>query len=94
MQKRDNERRTLGETIQIVISVIIIALAIFTFLSPERNRRVFPAIFTLASTLSFMNMGRMMEIEKKDKETIIRLVIYGVLGVLLVILSVIVAISL
>ncbi|MEY8353695.1 DUF6637 family protein [Lachnospiraceae bacterium 54-53] len=78
------------DLIHIVVGILIVVLAVISFLNPEGHMLLFPAIFFLAGSLNLINglfkiklSGR----EKKKKATGMAVLLFGILLLALALVS-------
>lgn len=81
------------DTIHIVIGILIVILGVISFLDPEGNLLFLPVIFLLAAVLDFINGFHKMRSSNRDNKKKISAVILLLVGVFLVLLAVVSAIS-
>lgn len=78
------------DAIHIVIGIIIVVLAVISFLNPEDHMLLFPVIFLLAAVLNIMNgiyKFRVGGREMKRKASGILVLIFGILLLALAVIS-------
>lgn len=74
----------------IIIGIVIVVLAVISFLNPEDHMLLFPVIFLLASVLNIVNgicKIRMSGREKKRKASGILVLFFGLLLLVLTVIS-------
>ena len=78
------------DILHIVVGILIVVLAVISFLSPEDHMLLFPAIFFLAGALNLVNgvfkirhSGR----EKKKKAAGMAVLMFGILLTVLTVIS-------
>lgn len=93
IQERGRNPRNLAmmlDAAHIVIGILIVVLAIISFLNPEDHMLLFPVIFLLAVSLNLMNgiyKIRMSGREKKKKASGILVLLFGILLLALTVIS-------
>lgn len=97
MALNGRRRKVRGEsaaidTLHIVIAIIVVVLAVASFLSPEEHMLFFPVIFLLAALLNLVS-GRYHLGRGKDHGQKIAAVLQMIFGLAFLILAVISAIS-
>lgn len=78
------------DLVHIVIGILIVVLAVISFLNPEDHMLLFPAIFFLAGALNLINgifKIRLSGREKKKKATGMAVLLFGVLLLALAVIS-------
>lgn len=84
---------TLLDIAHIVIGLVVIAMAFFAFVNPDRYRFLFPVIFFFAAGLNLLTGWFLLKMYPRLRKKRISGVIYIVVGVLILALCVISAIS-
>lgn len=78
------------DLIHIVVGILIVVLAVISFLNPEDHMLLFPAIFLLAGVLNLINgiyKIRLSGREKKKKAAGMAVLLFGVLLFALTVIS-------
>ncbi|MBQ9421057.1 MAG: hypothetical protein IJU30_04815 [Lachnospiraceae bacterium] len=94
--RRSYSPRKLGtmlDTAHIVIGVLVVIMAVFTVLDPMKYKFLFPVIFFLAAALTLITSWFMFTAYKRNSKKKIAGIIYLIVGLLLLGLFVISAIS-
>lgn len=94
-EKRRNIRNTaiVMDVIHIVIGIVIVILGVISFLNPEGNMVLFPAIFLFAAVLNFINgIYRIRQSGREKKKKLSGVALIG-LGLLLIFITMVSAIS-
>ena len=92
IQERSRNPRNLSmmlDAAHIIIGILIVALAVISFLNPE-DHMLFPVIFLLAASLNIMNAVfkiRMSGREKKKKASGILVLLFGIVLLALAVIS-------
>ncbi|MFR5602472.1 MAG: DUF6637 family protein [Lachnospiraceae bacterium] len=94
-EKRKNPRNSglVLDLVHIVIGILIVVLAVITFLNPEDHMLMFPAIFLLASVLNVVKGAYKVKEYGRNKKKKISGLLTILTGLLLLALCVISAIS-
>lgn len=95
MQETRNLRNAsmIVDLIHVAVGVLVVVLAVVSFLNPEDHLLMFPAIFFLAGVLNFINGIYKIRLNKRKKNKKAAGVINLFLGGLLFALTVISAVS-
>lgn len=78
------------DILHIVVGILIVVLAVISFLSPEDHMLLFPAIFFLAGALNLVNgvyKIRLSGREKKKKAAGMAVLMFGILLTVLTVIS-------
>lgn len=78
------------DVLHIVVGILIVTLAVISFLNPEDHMFLFPAIFFLAGMLNLVNgiyKIRLSGREKKKKAAGIAVILFGFLLIALTVIS-------
>lgn len=78
------------DILHIVVGILIVVLAVVSFLSPEDHMLLFPAIFFLAGALNLVNgvyKIRLSGREKKKKAAGMAVLMFGILLTVLTVIS-------
>ncbi|MBE7721137.1 DUF6637 family protein [Lacrimispora indolis] len=78
------------DILHIVVGILIVVLAVISFLSPEDHMLLFPAIFFLAGALNLVNgvyKIRLSGREKKKKAAGMAVLLFGILLTVLTVIS-------
>ena len=81
------------DTMHIVIGIVIVLLAVFSFMNPEDNMFFFPVIFLLAAILNLATGNHKFRRSKRNQRQKITAIGQMAFGTVLVILAVVSAIS-
>ena len=94
-EKGKNPRSSamLLDGIHIIIGLVIVVLAVLTFLYPEDHMLMFPLIFFLASCLNLINGGHRLYAGRREKKRRFQGLGTLLLGIALMVLAAISAIS-
>ena len=93
IQERSRNPRNLSmmlDAAHIIIGILIVVLAVISFLNPEDHMLLFPVIFLLAASLNIMNAVfkiRMSGREKKKKASGILVLPFGIVLLALAVIS-------
>lgn len=93
LQERGKNLRNASMTVDfahIVVGILIVTLAVISFLNPEDHMLLFPAIFFLAGSLNFINgiyKIRLSGREKRKKAAGIAALLFGFLLFALTVIS-------
>ena len=94
IQERSRNPRNLSmmlDAAHIIIGILIVALAVISFLNPEDHMLLFPVIFLLAASLNIMNAVFKIRMSGREKKASGILVL--LFGIVLLALAVISAVS-
>lgn len=94
-EKKKSPRNTalLLDAMHIVIGLVIVVLAVITFLKPENNMLMFPVIFFLGAVLNAMDGVYRIREFGRDKRTRRTGMVQTGAGIFLLVLSVVSAVS-
>ncbi len=81
------------DILHIVVGILIVVLAVVSFLSPEDHMLLFPAIFFLAGALNLINGFYKIRLSGREKKKKAAGMLVLVFGILLMALTVISAVS-
>jgi uncharacterized membrane protein HdeD (DUF308 family) len=81
------------DIVHIAVGILIVVLAIISFLNPEENMFLFPIIFFLAAALNLINGIHKIRVGGRDKKRKISGIVTLLFAILLAALTVVSAIS-
>lgn len=81
------------DMIHIIAGILIVVLAVISFLNPEGNMMLFPLIFLLASALNIINGSYRLHQSGRDKKKKLAGIGLIVIGAFLLVLAVVSAVS-
>lgn len=84
---------TILDITHIVIGVLIVSMAFFAFLSPDRYQFLFPLIFLLAAALNLISGCFLLKMYPRMKKKKASAVLYLIVGFLITVLFLVSAVS-